>query len=238
MLLYYIRHGDPIYDPDSLTPLGHEQAKAVARRLALHGIDKVFTSTSNRAIQTAQPLCELLKLESIPMDWCSEKNAYNALSVPIGNGERKWALTHAPVKLLLNSDEIRKLGDEWYDHPALANTGMKEGVTGINRELDAWLESLGYRRDEENHCYMAVKPNEERVALFAHWGAGGAIMSHILSIPWPQFGLHFTMSHTAVTVIEFQERDGVVIPKALSYANDSHIYKEGLPTKFANRIYI
>ena len=22
MLLFYVRHGDPIYDPDSLTPLG------------------------------------------------------------------------------------------------------------------------------------------------------------------------------------------------------------------------
>ena len=26
MFLYYIRHGDPIYNPDSLTPLGQRQA--------------------------------------------------------------------------------------------------------------------------------------------------------------------------------------------------------------------
>ena len=32
MLLYFIRHGDPVYSPDSLTPLGHEQAKALERR--------------------------------------------------------------------------------------------------------------------------------------------------------------------------------------------------------------
>ena len=41
MLLYYVRHGDPIYDPDSLTPLGQEQAKALAKRLIVHGVDKV-----------------------------------------------------------------------------------------------------------------------------------------------------------------------------------------------------
>ena len=29
MKLYFIRHGQPIYDPDSLTPLGEEQAKAL-----------------------------------------------------------------------------------------------------------------------------------------------------------------------------------------------------------------
>ena len=33
MLLFYIRHGDPVYDPDSLTPLGLKQAEAVAKRL-------------------------------------------------------------------------------------------------------------------------------------------------------------------------------------------------------------
>ena len=47
MLLFYIRHGDPIYNPDSLTPLGHRQAEAVAKRLALYGIDEIYASSSN-----------------------------------------------------------------------------------------------------------------------------------------------------------------------------------------------
>ena len=44
MILYYVRHGDPIYNPDSLTELGKRQAEAVAKRLAVHGIDKIFAS--------------------------------------------------------------------------------------------------------------------------------------------------------------------------------------------------
>ena len=31
MVFYYIRHGDPIYDPDSLTEHGHKQAEALAK---------------------------------------------------------------------------------------------------------------------------------------------------------------------------------------------------------------
>jgi broad specificity phosphatase PhoE len=57
MLLFYVRHGDPIYDPDMLTPLGERQAESVARRMALFGIDEVYSSTSDRAMQTARPLC-------------------------------------------------------------------------------------------------------------------------------------------------------------------------------------
>ena len=49
MLLFYIRHGDPIYTPDQLTDLGQRQAEAVGHRLGLYGIDKIFSSTSTRA---------------------------------------------------------------------------------------------------------------------------------------------------------------------------------------------
>ena len=41
MLLFYVRHGDPIYDPDMLTPLGKRQAESVAKRLAMYGIDEI-----------------------------------------------------------------------------------------------------------------------------------------------------------------------------------------------------
>ena len=44
MLLYIIRHGDPIYDPDSLTEKGKQQAQALARRLSTHGLNKIFSS--------------------------------------------------------------------------------------------------------------------------------------------------------------------------------------------------
>ena len=54
MLLYIIRHGDPIYAPDSLTPKGHLQAAALAKRLAVHGLDKIFASPLVRAQQTAK----------------------------------------------------------------------------------------------------------------------------------------------------------------------------------------
>ena len=31
MTFYYIRHGEPIYNPDSLTELGHRQADALSK---------------------------------------------------------------------------------------------------------------------------------------------------------------------------------------------------------------
>ena len=35
MLLFYVRHGDPIYSPDSLTEQGQLQAEALVERMKL-----------------------------------------------------------------------------------------------------------------------------------------------------------------------------------------------------------
>ena len=238
MLLYYIRHGDPVYEPDSLTALGRRQAEAVAKRLALHGIDKIYCSSSNRAVLTAQPLCEISRKEATKLDWCREDNAFRYLHVVSEDGKKTWGLMDPAVKRLFISKELAAMGENWADHPDLKDTNFKEGEVVFGREVDAFLAAHGYVRHEELNCYKAVSPNEERIALFAHWGAGGLILSHILDIPYPQFASRFTMGHTCVTVVEFREVNGLVIPKVISYSNDSHIYREGLPTIFVNRIYI
>ena len=54
----------------------------------------------------------------------------------------------------------------------------------------------------------------------------------------PQFVTHFDICHSSVSVIEFKDIDGITIPKALMLSNDSHIYAEGLPTKYNNFFYV
>lgn len=85
--------------------------------------------------------------------------------------------------------------------------------------------------------YKCENHNEKRIALFAHQGFGLVFLSTVLRIPYPIFSTHFDMSHTGVTVIEFDDNDGYCIPKILQLSNDSHLYAEGLPTKYHNSIY-
>ena len=81
MIFYYIRHGDPVYNPDSLTPLGSLQAEALSKRLALYGLDRIYSSTSNRAIMTAKPTCDILKKEPILLDFANENYAWNEFTI-------------------------------------------------------------------------------------------------------------------------------------------------------------
>lgn len=234
MILFYIRHGDPIYNPDSLTPLGKRQAEAVAKRLALYGIDRIFSSTSNRAIQTAQPTSELMKKEIEQLDFCNESHAWDEFTYLNENGDREWACFSPQMIQLFASREIRQMGEQWYDYPGFKDYKFKQGVERINRETDAFLLLLGYEHIREEGLYKAINPTNERIALFAHQGFGMSFLSSLLDIPYPQFSIHFDTGHTGMSVIEFRSMNGIVIPRALMVANDSHIYKEGLPTYYNN----
>lgn len=236
MLLFYIRHGDPIYRPDSLTPLGRRQAEAVAKRLALYGVDKLFASTSTRAIQTAQPTAELTKKEIVQLDFCNEGHAWDDFALPREDGHRTWAFAIPEMARLFTSKEIYALGERWYEHPAFAQTNFKQGVERVDRETDGFLRSLGYEHLREQGLYKAVAPTEDRVALFAHQGFGMSFLSSLLDIPYPQFCTRFDMTHTGMTVIEFKAVEGFVIPKVLVLSGDGHLYREGLPTCYSNAV--
>lgn len=234
MLFFYIRHGDPIYDPDMLTPLGHEQARAVAKRLCLYGVDRVFASTSNRARQTAEPTCQLLKKEMTVCDWADEAVAWQEFTVILEDGRRTWGFQHPETTRLFNTPEMRARGVEWYRAPELSAT-FESGMKRVDAAVDTFFLSLGYRHDRENARFEAVAPHDERVALFAHQGFGMSFFSSLLDIPYPMFCTHFDMGHTGMSVIDFEVRDdGYVYPKVLQLANDSHLYREGILTGYQN----
>ena len=238
MIFYYIRHGDPIYDPDSLTPLGSRQAEAVAKRLSVHGLDKIYSSTSNRAIMTATPTCEILKKRPKLLDFANENHAWRELTVEREDGcGMTWLFQSKKMLNFLNDKEIRDLGDCWYTHPEFEKYDYEKGINRIYDEADKFFASLGYEHIRHTGKYKAVKPNDQRVALFAHQGFGLAFLSCLLDIPYPMFCTHFDMCHTGVTVIEFAENDGYSVPKILTLSSEAHIYREGLPTKYNNYLY-
>ena len=65
---------------------------------------------------------------------------------------------------------------------------------------------------------------------------GLAFLSTLLDIPYPEFCMHFDMGHTGMTVIDFTPADGIVIPRVLTLANDSHLYKDGPPPHYQNQL--
>ena len=239
MLFYYIRHGEPLGVPDySLTPLGREQAKALAKRLCLFGIDRVFASPTLRTMQTAQPICDLLGKEITPCDWADEGIVWNEFTVPHPKYEHTWAFFDPKYLEIFSSPEVRALGEKWYEHPELAGLNFRAGVERVNAAVDEFFLSLGFRHDRENARYEVVGEhlNRDRVALFAHQGFGMSFFSSMLDIPYPMFCTHFDFSHSSMSVVNFEPRGKYVYPHVLQTANESHLYREGIITGYHNAI--
>ena len=237
MLFYYIRHGEPMTVPDhSLTPLGRAQADALAKRLCLFGLDRVFASPTLRTLQTAKPICDLLGREITVCDWADEGLVWEEFTVPHEKFGKTWVFFVSAYLELFSSPEVRALGERWYDHPAFSGMKFGEGVKRVNAAVDEFFLSLGYRHDRENARYEVVRPNHERVALFAHQGFGMSFFSSMLDIPYPTFASRFDFSHSSMSVIEFEPRGSYVYPHVLQVANDAHIYREGIMTGYNNGI--
>ncbi len=233
MLLYVIRHAEPIYEPDSLTEKGHLQAEALGKRLSVNGLDKIFSSPMNRALQTAKPICERLGIEPEILPWASEAEASKDFGFhdPENHGYWSWSFGINPTRF--KTDET--LADNWYDAFPFNLSNAKAGYERISRESDAFTEKLGYKRCKNS--YEILRPNDERVAVFCHYGFGTTWLSYLLDIHPVRFWSTFDINHSGVTVIEFANNEnGFTVPRVLAFSDVSHFYGEGLPYEFTGRI--
>jgi probable phosphoglycerate mutase len=222
MLFIYIRHGEPIYDPDSLTELGKLQAENVAKRLSVIGVDKIFSSTSNRAIQTALPTAKSLDKEITYLEFSNEKHVWNNLTVDTPSG-KVWLFQDKKIIELFHSQEIMDLGMKWYEHPEFDRKSYGEEMKRIQSESTRFFAGLGYQY-LDNGKYKVVKENDDHVVMFAHQGFGFAFLSLLLNIPYPNFCTRFELGHAEITVIEFKNDGGYSYPKVISLSNNCHLH--------------
>lgn len=237
MLLFVVRHGDPIYNPDSLTPKGHLQAQALAKRFAVNGLDEIYASPLKRAQQTAQPTCDILGKTFTVEEWTSENKAAADLFCTHPDGRRGWVFQRQ-LSEMKNDNTVSLNLTNWFTAECFSpedRSRFQKGYERIGNDSDVFLEKLGYRR--EGAVYKILNPNEKRVAVFCHQGFGVTWLSHLLQIPPHIFWSSFDLAHSSVTVLEFKNyKNGITTPKCLCLSDTSHILREGLPFEYNNSI--
>ena len=234
MLLYLVRHGDPIYSTDSLTERGVLQAEAVGKRIAYSEITEIYSSTMGRAQMTAEPAARLLSLPINPEPWAREVEDERLTPYPDG---RMKSVTTLPNTVLRANGNLDLPFDRALECTGLSEANMKPAIERIVNGGREFLARLGYV--EENGIYRITAPNEGRVALFCHAVMQRVWLSELLHIPLHLVWASFAPTHTGVTVLEFKNyADGYTAPKCLCFSDMSHLYAEGLDTVHDNHIKI
>ena len=237
MFLFFVRHGEPDYSNDCLTEAGRQQAKAVADRFALSGLEKIYSSTLGRALETAGYTAEKLGLNIERLDFAREDLAGAEFGIT-RNGVWNWCFWDRETVDLFKSYKVKTLGDQWYDSPLFAGTNYKNGIIRVQNATVEFMKQLGYSYNEKTGYYKAEKHIYDRVALFAHGGFSMAFLSCLLNIPYPEFCVRFQIiGVSAVTVLKIDDEGDTIIPQIYQYGNDSHLYKDNLLEDFDLRVF-
>ena len=219
MQIYFVRHGHPDYANDCLTELGHKQAEAAAKRLMGCGIERIFSSTNGRAVQTAEYTARALGLDVTSYDFMREISWGSVDGEPILAKGHPWLLSD------LFASEGRSLTDtDWREKDPFSNNKVVKCTETVITGFDAWLEGLGYKREGE--YYRVITENTDKtVAMFSHGGASAVAFSHMFGIPFPQMCGVLHIDFTGVTVVRFSGSQGdLILPKLIS-SDANHIRK-------------
>ena len=72
MKLLIIRHGDPNYELDSLTPIGFHEAELLSERIKTMAVKAFYLSPLGRAQSTAAPTLQKMNRTGTTLDWLRE----------------------------------------------------------------------------------------------------------------------------------------------------------------------
>lgn len=207
MRLYIIRHGEPAYPDDALTPRGQLQALALAERLAAAGVEGVYSSPLTRAVETARPTARSLGLEIVREPWLREIEDWWLPGGPEGELP-VWKVDGATVRALA----ARLSPETWHGLPPFDLPVLRRGFAELRTASTAFLTR--HRSDGA----------PGRLAVFCHEGFGLTWLAHLLEIAPPLVWAGFSLPPASVTTVDFADAgNGWSAPRCLGVGDVSHL---------------
>lgn len=228
MKIMIIRHAEPDYSIDSLTEKGWKEAELLSEKLKDMDIKNFYVSPLGRARDTASFTLEKKGQKAEICDWLREFDA------PITGSDGQKKITWDWIPREWTKEEKYYNKDLWYTTPVMQEGNVIAEANKVYAGLDSLLAKHGYVRN--GNCYDAVKPNNDTIALFCHFGVGCVMLGHILGISPMVLWHGFCALPSSVTTLATEERrKGTACFRVLSYGDTSHLYAAGEEPSFAAR---
>ena len=229
MKLMIVRHADPDYSIDSLTPVGWEEARLLAERMAKLDITDFYVSPLGRARDTASLTLEKMDRKAEVCPWLREFEApiYKPDS-PKPGCTWDWLPQDWTV-------EPRYYDPDRWTEPEVMQAGDVAGqAEWVASHLDAVLAAHGYERD--GNLYRAVRPNTDTLAFFCHFGVECVMLGHLLHVSPMVLWHGMCAAPSSVTILNTEERrKGIASFRMSTFGDTSHLYAVGREPSFAAR---
>lgn len=231
MKLLFIRHGEPDYEHDSLTPEGFREAEYLAARLSQLDIAEIYVSPKGRAKATAAPTAEKTGKTPIELNWLKE------FTIPVKRPDKNGEVINIPWDWLPQDlAQSPALLDpvKWRENSVFVEAGVGEAYDRIVSEFDSLIASHGYVRD--GMIYRVESANTDTLVFFCHLGLACLLMSHLMNCSPMVLWQGTCLAPSSVTTMCTEERrPGIAVIRALSIGDTSHLYKNDVEPSFAGR---
>jgi len=221
MRIIFVRHGEPDYARDCLTPTGKRQAAAAARRLEREGIQEIYASPMGRAHETAQSTADLLGLPITTLEFMHEIS-WGGGNTP-ENGH-PWTLSD----WMISREDFDFYHSDWREHPYFAENIAVQYLDAISSQFDAFLLTQGYRH--EGTRFFCETDEQKTIAVFSHGGSGACVLSHLLALPFPYVCTVMPYEFTSIIILEFPvSRGEYVHPRIELCTHPGRFQRTGVP---------
>lgn len=204
MRLIFIRHGEPNYEKDCLTELGHIQAKLVAQRLLQEDIKTIYSSPLGRARQTAQAYLDACARTDVHILDFMKEIRFGTEEVLYDDRFNPWTGVNKLIEQGINLQD-----PDWREFPLFKNNTATVDVDFIAAQSDKWLSSFGYEKDGLYYLNKNTEENNDTYAIFCHGGSTTAFLSRVLNIPFPHLCASFHLKHTGIVILRFDTTPGI-----------------------------
>ena len=218
MRMIFVRHGHPDYEKDCLTELGHRHAAAAAERLRNEGIERIYSSTCGRALETAQHLGELIGLTVTGCDFMREISWGDVDGKPYENGH-PWTIAD---QMVARGEPL--VDPAWRSHPEFCRNRLLDCCDKVAAGADAWLAELGYVR-EGGYYRVLPEPSFKTIAAFGHGGETAAMLTHLFNLPFPLACQAMGPDYTGIIIVDFPRRPGELVAPRFELMNDARHIK-------------
>lgn len=230
MKLLIVRHGDPDYSIDSLTPKGWKEAEYLSEKLTKLDIKAFYVSPLGRAKDTASLTLKKLGRTAEVCEWLREFNP--EIRRPDQKGKLKNAWDWLPQDW--TEDERFYQYDKWFENEVMEEGKVKQEYEWVIKNFDELLAKHGYVR--ERHYYKVEESNHDTIVLFCHFGLECVLLSRLMNCSPMVLWHGMCAAPTSVTTLVTEERrKGIASFRMSSFGDISHLYVHDEPPAFAAR---
>lgn len=258
MRLLFIRHGEPDYKNDRLTPAGRQEAAALAELAPSLNLNKeaCFVSPLGRARETASYTMEKLGIKPHIVDWLEEfpvridsslfLEGENCAAELYGSYDPRFYEDGTPA-----SRVVWDMYPEYYlDHPELLDrnewrksavaqyTNMADTYDRVTKSFDELLAAYGYIRNAAagERYYRVEKENEITLTFFCHFAITSVLLSHLWNVsPFVLLQSTCLLPGSVTECVTEERKQGAAVFRTLRLGDTTHLTLAGIQPSFAAR---